>query len=110
MWAFLTAGYACAVGYRASVDHIAPGIPTFAGFSAVLAVWLDFYAFFHSHLLARITVLIALFATISLNIEIITNRVVHGRALPFGRLAFTLIFAVLLYDKARGWFTPHGAA
>lgn len=93
--------YAAAVIYRAIVYDVAPGYPTFAGFSAILAVWLDYYSFVRSRFWLRLGVIAAVFASVALNLTIITRLILEGRSVPLGRSAFTLLFLILLYDKTR---------
>ena len=101
LWGTLTATYAFAIAYRAVVLQLPPGLPTFAGFSAVAAVWLDYYAFVRSRILLRFGVILSLLTAAGFNAAILAQRAIAGQAFSFGRLLATLLFLFLFGDKMR---------
>jgi hypothetical protein len=108
LWGLLTATYAAGVVYRALVTHIPPGLPSFAGISAVTAVWLDYLTFVRDRLLLRYGVLLSLLAALVLNTAIIARRILEAHTLSVGRMLATLLFLLLLADKARDIITQRG--
>ena len=95
-WGGLTGVYLAAVFYRLLALHHAPGLPTYAGFSAVTAVWLALGDSLHPRSALRIGAMVSLFASVTLNAAVITRTVVSGRAVPVARSLFTLLLLVEL--------------
>lgn len=93
--------YALAVAYRAMKQSVVPGLPTLAGFSAIAAVWLGFFDFVRTRPYLRITVVLAILATILLNTAALVSSALHGRGVPVEQSLFTIIFAYVLLGKVR---------
>jgi len=108
LWGMLTCTYALAVGYRAIVSHVPPGLPSFAGFSAVGAVWLDYFAFVRDRILLRLCVLVSLLAAAGFNAAILAKGIADAHTLSPGRAIVTLLFLFLLYDKTRDVIAQRG--
>ena len=101
LWGLLTAVYLGTTLYRALAYHISPAYPTYAGRSAVLAVWLDIFAVVRSRTILRLAVMLTLLSSVLLSGAVVVTAALHGRRLLIGRTAFTILFAILLYQKTR---------
>ena len=88
--------------------HAPPGLPSFAGFSAVAAVWADYFAFVRDRILLRLCVLLSLLAAIGFNTAIIARRILETQTLSAGRTLVTLLFLFLLYDKTHDVIVQRG--
>lgn len=108
LWGVLTCVYATAVVYRAVIMDALPGLASFAGFSAVAAVWLDYSAFVHDRLVLRVWVLLSLLAAAGFNAAIIAKGLSHAHSFAVGRSLITLLFLFLLYDKTRDVIAQRG--
>jgi hypothetical protein len=103
LWAVLTGAYLAVVLYRATALHTALGLSSYAGFSAVAAVWFALIDTVHPHEVLRAGAITALLASITLNAAIISLTFRTDPATSAARVIFTLLlFAGLLTTKFRG--------
>lgn len=100
-WAALTFAYASTVLHRFLVLHQRPGLPTFAGFAAVLTVWLEWFAVAHPSVALRLSVLICLATTLAVNLALIAISILVHHAVPATRSLFTALLFGLLVIRAR---------
>jgi hypothetical protein len=97
LWGVLTGVYVAAVLYRSIALRKPVALPTYAGFSAVAAVWFTLADAVHPRDLWRASAITSLLASIALNAAIIARAFTISRAIPGLRIVFTLVlFAGLI--------------
>jgi hypothetical protein len=101
LWGMLTATYGFAVAYRALAQSILPGLPTFAAFTAITAVWLGFFQFVHTRRVLRIGIVVTIAATILLNTASIVSSALNGKGLLIEQSVFTIMFVYVLLAKVQ---------
>jgi hypothetical protein len=102
LWGALTGVYLGAVLYRVIALGAPVALPTYAGFSAIAAVWFALVDAVHPRDALRAATITSLAASIALNAAIISRAIVTSRAIPVLRVVFTLLlFAGLLSTTLR---------
>jgi hypothetical protein len=99
LWGALTGVYLAAVIYRVVVLHEPVGLPTYAGFSAVAAVWFSLLDAVHPREALRIGAIASLGASIIANAAIISRAFVASRGTPVLRILFTLLLLIALLNS-----------
>lgn len=97
LWGALTGVYLATVLYRLFALHHTPGLPTYAGLSAIAAVWLSLFDAGSPHDVFRLGAITSLFASVTLNLAVITRAVVAGRTIPVTRSLFTILLMICLF-------------
>ena len=107
-WALVTATYTATIVQRSTATATWPGLATVAGGCAILAVWLELL---ERAVGGRVTAWVAaffLFATLATNTVAAALDFRSGRGSPLGRIALTLLFAVLCGRKIVALREKHG--
>jgi hypothetical protein len=97
LWGALTGVYMAAVLYRIIAMREPVALPTYAGFTAVAAVWFALADAVHPRDLWGASAITSLLASIALNAAIIARAYMISRTIPGLRIVFTLVlFAGLI--------------
>ena len=109
LWGALTVVYLTAVAHRVIALGEPVALPTYAGFSAIAAVWFTLVDSVHPRDVWKAGAITSLLGSIVLNAAIISRAYMTSRTIPALRVLFTLLlFAGLLSTTIHsGRFLKH---